>query len=462
MADVERSLISKAINKGATMDLHAEGIYPEHFADPECAEVYEFMLDFTRTHSQSPPNEIINKEFPDFSPVASQSPLSYHIEEFILHTKERTAVDLVRDFHEALEDPDEIAEIEVRALEMARQLTEIVPAPRAMHFSDKSRLAEYDRRAEIGDPIGSFMGVPSFDDVTKGVQGHELVTAVAYMGTGKSTLMRHWAYSFYLQDKTSLIITLEEEAEAVMRKIDSMAAGIKYIGLKALELGVKEKEQWKVILDKAYEDRQEKDIIIRDDIRHCSVDRVLAETMRYKPDAVFVDYLELMSTPKSAGGQHWEKISFSGVGLKQNARIMGIPHFTAAQLDRAAGKGEITLANIGYQSVGKHSDIVVGLRQDEEQETRNEMELVLLKNRDGKKNVVAKMNWELDEMFIKEKGISERFPRRTKETSSEKKKAQQLDRSRTSRGAHIQNPWGGKKRRGANPITARSRRTLQA
>lgn len=444
MADPERSLISKVIQDRAIKDTQARGIDVEHFADPECAEVYEFLVAFSRRHKQAPTSDVVKQEFPEFSPLVSRNPLSYHIENFILHTRERVAIELVRDYHSALEDPDEIAQIEVRAFEMARLLTDIVPEPRAMHFSDPARYDEYERRAATGEKPGTYMGIPSFDEVTQGAQNHELITNVAYLGVGKSTLLRHYAYSFYLLGKTSLIITLEEEAEAVMRKLDSMAAGIKYLGMKALEMDVKEKEQWKRVLDQAHKDRHDRDIIVRDDIKNCTVDRVAAETERYHPDTVIVDYLELMSVPKSAGGQHWEKVAFSSQGLKQNARLLGVPHFTASQIDRSGGKGEIGLHNISYQSVGRNSDIVIGLRQDEEQETRQEMECILLKSRDSPKNVLARMNWRLDEMFIREKGINERFPRRTSVNGDERRKSKKLAVAKSVKESSGRNPWRDK------------------
>ena len=65
------------------------------------------------------------------------------------------AVELVRDYHDALEDPAEIDEIELRALEMARELTEVVPSPKARRFSEgKARKEEYERRKKKDITLG--------------------------------------------------------------------------------------------------------------------------------------------------------------------------------------------------------------------------------------------------------------------------------------------------------------------
>lgn len=415
MADVERTLLWKAINNGQVADVISRGIEIDHFVDEECQELYDFATHFMRTHGDPPSASVVKMEFPDFKAPLSKDPLSYHMERFILKVKERMAIDLVRDFHDSIEDPDEVAEIELHALDMARRLTELVPAPRAQRFSDvDKRIEEYKRRLKAGEVHGIFMGIPALDQETLGVQPHELVVIAAYLGMGKSTLMKYIAYSMYLQSKNTLYISLEEEGEAVLRKLDVMATNVKYISMKALEMEVGDLEQWKRIAEAAHRDRHERDIIVRDDIANCTVDTVMSEMMRYKPDAVFVDYLELMKGPRNTQSQHWEKISEIGVGLKQNARLMKIPIITAAQLNRDGGRGDVNLSNVSHQSVGKHADIILGLtrgKDEEEMEARKEMDVVALKIRDGKKTRCT-MRWDLERMDLGEKGASDRFPTR--------------------------------------------------
>lgn len=436
MADVERTMLWKAINTGDFMEVVSRGIDADHFADEECAEVYDFCMDFARLHKDPPSVKVIKSEFPDFKAPLSQDPLSYHMERFILKVKERMAIDLVREYHEAIEDPDELADIELRAFDMARQLSEIIPAPRAARYSEgEKRRREYEERKKTGEIRGIYMGIPSFDEVLLGIQPSQLVTIVAYMGMGKSILMAYMAYSAYLQGKTSLIVSLEMDADEIMQRIDVMASNIKFQALKALELEAGDMRKWNQILERAEADKQERDIVIRDDIANCTTDHVFAEASRYKPDIVFVDYLELMSVPRTQGGnsQGWEKVSAAGMGLKQNARLLKIPHVTAAQLNREGGRDKVTLANVGHQSIGKHSDIMIGLSQDEDQETQQEMDVISLKIRNGKKPR-ATLRWNLDYMDIGEKGIEERFPVRKPKSQTmighQRRKAKRLEIAR--------------------------------
>lgn len=412
MADSERGLIGKVIQSGELEKVISRGIELDHFVDEECQEVFDYMLDFWRRHKATPSAKVVRKEFVDFQVEVDRAPLTYFIDEFVLKVKEREAVELVRDFHEALEDPDQINEIELVALEMARKLTEVVPAPRASRFSEMGqRIEEYDRRKAAGVPPGIMMGIPTIDRETLGVQPHELVTVVAYMGVGKSKLLQHFAYSTYLQGKTAVYVSLEMEAEAILRSIDTMATNFKYHSLKALELDIGDREQWEKLAEQAHKDRHERDIIIRDDIPNCTVDHIAAEVIRHAPDVVIADYMELMRTPSGVGGSHWERVQYTTQGLKQNARMFRVPHVSAAQLNREGGKGEVNLANVSYQSVGKDSDLLVALSQDEEDEAQQEMNAMLLKNRDGKKTK-TKLRWQLERHVIQEKGMAERFPER--------------------------------------------------
>lgn len=452
MADVERSLISSIVRSqnGGLSEVLGNNIDVDHFYDDECADIFEWMLDFQREHSSTPSPRALKMEFPKWNAEISKDPLSYHLKNFIRESKRRAATEAVRNYADAIDDPEMVDEIEIYALEMARNLAEVIPASSVQRFSAMpQRMKEYERRKKEGIRHGIDMGIPTFDKVTEGYQPTDLIVIVAYFGVGKSTLMQYLAYMAYLQGRTSEIVSLEMEGEAILRKLDTLAAKIKYQALKALELEVGDVEQWKRIAEQAHKDRHERDIIIRDDVKNCTVDKIQADMMRHKPEVMLVDYLELMTSGRGRGRQAWEGVSENGIGLKEAARTMKIPVITAAQLNREGGKGEVSLANVSFQSIGKHSDILIGLSQDEEREAKQEMESILLKNRDGKKGQRPILRWELERMDIGEKGVEHHFPVRKKQAGGREHHkfrsrrqrrgdhALELERNRTDN----PNPW---------------------
>ena len=452
------------LTTGELTTVQARGIEAEHFVDEECRDIFEYAEWFQRRHKEPPSLGVVKESFPDFQATVSKDPLTWHIEKFVNRVRERKAIELVRGYHEMIEDPDAIEEIELHALDMARQLTETLPAPRAHRFSDMTtRIKDYERRAELGETYGTYIGIPSFDKVMLGILPHEMLTLMAYTSGYKSTMMMHIAYSFYLQGKTVLFVSLEMEGDALLRKFDTMAAKVKYHAMKALELEAGDVKQWYSIAEQAEKMRHEQDIIIRDDIANCRVDKVMSETLRYKPDLVVVDYLELMGSPRDRKG--WEAVQYNGQGLKQNARILATSHVTASQLNREGGKeaakGNISLANASYQSVGKDSDIVVGLAplvsgddEDDAQTDENIVVAVLLKHRDGMRNIKAEIRCEMENMDIGELGKEHRFPERNGHNYTPSQK-QQLMIERNVGGKT--NPWDAKaKSPKPNPWSSRA------
>lgn len=398
--DVENALLAKALASGDLATLVARGIETEHFYDDEAQEVYEYSLDFLKEHKQYPSLRAVKDEFPGWRPKLSQEPVSYHLKRFIKHVKENVAVELVRSYHDAIDDPDSILDIEVHALDMARELAEVVPAPTAERLSEGSRRKqEYERRKREGILHGIQLGIPSFDRITYGIQPHELVIWGGPPGGGKTTGIQYTVLSAYLQGKSAYFASLEVEAEQILRRFDTMLSGVRYLALKGLELDPSEEKKWNEILERCESEHLERDIIIRDDIKNCTVAKLDAEQIRYSPDILAVDYLEEMRTPRGMAG--WEGVAENGRGLKQTARVTKVPCVTATQLNR---EGETS-----YQSAQKIADMLIVLQPDEEDEANNEMELMLRKYRDGPSRRTVMMHWNLERMDIREKDISERF-----------------------------------------------------
>ena len=208
--DIERSLLSKALTTTDGLpELVARGIDPDHFADEDLADLYDWAVDFMAKHAAPPSMTITREEFRDFKPLLTKDPLSWHIEQFVRRVKERLAVELVRAYHDCLEDPQEIDEIEIRALEMARELAEVVPAPKARRFSEgKARKEEYERRKKKDIIHGVPLGIPTFDNITLGVQPHELVIFGGPPGGGKTTALQYASMNGYMEDNTVLFVSL--------------------------------------------------------------------------------------------------------------------------------------------------------------------------------------------------------------------------------------------------------------
>ena len=407
--DVERSLISKALAEGAAVDLIAKNIEAHHFSAESLQEAWEWIAWFVRKYGASPTLDAFRRRHRDFQLTLSDNTLEYLRDEFIRDTKRRKAIELGRDFRDAIDDPSRVNEIETVALEMAKALAEVVPGTEVSYFSDaRLRIAEYDRRREEGDVTGILTGIKSFDALTNGLQGHELLVVLAFLGIGKSTLMQWIFYQGYLQGKTPLMISLEMTADALLRRFDVMATHVRYWAMKAMELDIGEREKWEQLAERADADRNERDIMIIDEKKGMTPEKILALTYRFKPDLVGLDYLQLMPTPRYMFQlPRHARVQEMSRQLKSNALLTQTPIVAAAQANREAGRtGEVTIDRVGESiAIGQDCDIMIGLQQDEDQFHDHEMEAKLLKNRDGKKTTTT-LHWELDNMNIYEKTLA--------------------------------------------------------
>jgi replicative DNA helicase len=243
------------------------------------------------------------------------------------------------------------------------------------------------------------MGIPTFDRLMVGMQPHELVVYAGPPGAGKTTGMQHTSINVYAKSGLSvLFVSLEVEGEQILRKFDTMLSGISYHALKAMDLDVGSEQKWTEVLERCESEHLERDIAIRDDIRNCTVEKVIAEEIRFKPGLVAVDYLEEMRSRK--GLADWESVRENARGLKQQARVSKIPHVTGTQINREG--------DTAHQSIHKIADTLIQLIPDEDDE--KVMKYVLRKYRDGPSHKEVLMKWDLDTMDIGEMAHRKEYP----------------------------------------------------
>lgn len=227
--------------------------------------------------------------------------------------------------------------------------------------------------------------------------------------THNSTYLQYSALAGYLVEqtaKTRLFISLEMDGNALLRKFDAMAAEIQLRAVKAMEMGrvnlsddqMRSLDQWAERASKA-----PSDILIIDDIGSCTVERVLAETMRWKPVATYTDYLQYMDGP---GDGSYSKVGAIAKGLKKVARMTGIPQITAAQTTRAGAKDGVKDDNIADSiEIYRSADWMFGIERDDDLDAERAARIKIVKARDGRKGLEFKVGMDFDEMDFAERGF---------------------------------------------------------
>lgn len=398
MANVEKLLIDKIAHTGSVEKILIAGLNEDSFKDESIRDIFIFIVAHFRKYKISPTLQTIKEKFPKHLFEISQESLEYLKDQQVNLIKRRAAMGALYELADAIDDPELIPSIDYLFLEKGRELTQLVPGTTYSSFKDMDkRIEEYERGENLAGGIE--MGIPEIDFLTSGIQAHEYITIAGFSGTGKSTLAQYILHNAFMQGKTPMYISLEMEAKALFRKWDTMTVNFEYNRLKRGTLNDSDLNKWKEAAEVIR--AGDNDMIVLDDVRGCTVDRVYAELTRHNPDILCIDYITLMDTTRTQGTQMWEKITNITQQLKQISRSLKIPIIGVAQSNRSGHASGATMDNMAFsQSIVNDSDIILGLNQDEEMKDQKKMGLRLLKNRDGQ-TVECDLLWKMSTMEFK-------------------------------------------------------------
>lgn len=401
--DIERALISKCVNSGLVETLVSRGISNQHFEDEQNRAVFMTVVNHMSTYGAPPSRDAVLMQHPQYRLDVVEDTMDYIIDLFVKKTQRREAQRSVLDIAARLDDPNDNVDIDALFMEHAERVAQAVPSSRISRLSEvASRIALYNKMLREGRIPGIPLGIPSLDSIVLGIQHHELVVVAAPSSWGKSTMLQHICLSSYLAgaEHRPVFISLEMEGDALLRKFDTMATNFEYRALRALELGEGDLERWEKWGERCRS--APNDIIIIDDISELTVERVFAETLRWKPSAMFVDYFGIMTPSRGRDQKEYVGMANMAKALKRIPRSTKIPLFTAGQTNRQGFKEGVRGDNIADTiELFRSADIMLGLEYDED-DAPDELLVKLVKARDSAKGS-TKMHWDYTHMHFYEK-----------------------------------------------------------
>lgn len=383
--DLERTLISKILFTGQVEAALSRNITTEHFNDDECREMYEYIVDHARRYKSTPSLDAIRHDRPTFEFIQIEETIEWVIDRFAVQVKRMAANEALIELSRAADDRSRAENIDLEFLNVAQNLIMALPTGKVERFSDaEKRIERYEERKAQGKPPGIPYGYPTLDQKLGGIRKHELVTVLGFTNLGKSTLLRSFAFNFWVAGYTPLFFSLEMEAEDILSAFDAMAARLDYEKLRQLQLEDGQMKDWRSFAKEVRKRAENVDIPIIDSMNRITPEQVYAETLRHKPDVVIIDYIGLMrSSQMSRGVKRYQQLAEITQDLKINARMLKTPIIMAAQTNRA-GKDGAELDNVADAiSIVQDSDTVIGMFQDEDMERAGEMELRVNKSRHG-------------------------------------------------------------------------------
>ena len=227
-----------------------------------------------------------------------------------------------------------------------------------------------------------------FNKITRGgIPSKTLNICLAGTGVGKTMFMTHLASSILLQGKNVLYITLEMAEERIAERIDANLLNVGMSDLEELPYAMYEtkinklqsKTSGKLII-KEYPTASAHTGHFR------SLLKELALKKSFKPDIVFVDYLNICSSARFKAGANvnsYTYIKAIAEELRGMAVENDIPIFSATQTTR----GGFVSSDVGLEDTSESfglpatADFMFALISSEELEEKNQIMVKQLKNR---------------------------------------------------------------------------------
>lgn len=253
----------------------------------------------------------------------------------------------------------------------------------------------YDKYHEVGVKLETDLTI--LNKITRGGFGSKTLNVfIAGTNVGKSLAMCNFASCFLANGKNVLYITMEMSEASIGERIDSNLLNIDIGKLKTLD-----REEY-MNKFKRFINKTNGKLIIKEyptasasALHFRSLLHELEIKKGFKPDVIFVDYLNICSSSRikqgngTSGFTYYNSVAQELRGL---AMEFDLPIITATQLNRAGlENSDIDLTNIS-ESIGIAfiADLVLGLTTNEELEKSGQMLVKQLKNRYSDMNYYKK------------------------------------------------------------------------
>jgi len=235
-----------------------------------------------------------------------------------------------------------------------------------------------------------------FDKMTSGLQPSELIIVAARPSMGKTAWAINIAQNCAVKDgKVVAVFSLEMSKESLLRR---MLASEASVGSRKLQTGFIPREDKSKLI--AALDRLMTSKMFVDDTPGITLAEMRAKARRLRQqegalDLIVIDYLQLMTGPKSGGKSEnrTQEVSAISRGLKALAKEMQVPVIALSQLSRGSeqrtGDKKPLLSDLRESgSIEQDADVVAFIHREEYYDRENEdlkgkAEIIIAKQRNG-------------------------------------------------------------------------------
>lgn len=280
-------------------------------------DVHEFLVSYYQTNRDLPPKQIVEQKF-NVKLEDNVGATRHHVEELRnVHLKKRMR-EILRDASQRLQDGELVAAMSamVSATSALKKDTTDI---RDLDATDVDAAIAHIESVKAMNALGRYgvtFGIPGIDDfLPSGVVPGMFGLVLGYPGRGKSFLTTLMAVRAWKANKKVLYVSLEMLESEVRARFYGIT-GEGHWSLRNLQRGNVDTEAFRVWANEAFEGRDEFPIISNDGSGKFTPSTLRAKIEEYRPDVVFIDYLQLMAPDSGGDGNETVKLKTLSTELK--------------------------------------------------------------------------------------------------------------------------------------------------
>jgi len=295
MANVEDKVISAVLNDKQVhvlMQANVDPLFKTH------ADIWTFIKDYAAQNSTVPPVHIVVEKFRDFEPLTDIGSTKHHLDELREHYLNETLRSILKTSAFDLQNGKPIEALNTIISQTAdlKKSTASIRDLDVVDIDDAIAYFNHVRQLNEQGNLGIKTGLKGFDDyLPSGIAPGNFGILLAYPAIGKSWLALYLAVQAWKNNRKPLFVSLEmSESEVRNRAYTIMGEGrFSHRRLSSGEVDIEEFERW----GKAnIANKPSFQIISNDGIGDVTPAVLRGKIDQYKPDIVFVDYIQLMQS----------------------------------------------------------------------------------------------------------------------------------------------------------------------
>ena len=261
-------------------------------------DVWEFVRNYYEQNQSSPPVNIVKQQFKDFDYSQDTGSTKHHLEELRAEYRNDNLKIMLRNAASNLQEGNSVAALDHLINETAN-IKRVTSTVRDLDVTDvDSAVAHFEqvKKMQEAGTHGIYTGLAGFDNyLPAGITPGQLGVLLAYPAIGKSWMALYLAVQAWKNGKSPLIVSLEMTESEVRNRIFAII-GQGMWSHRKLSSGQVEIDMFKKWAQKTFEGKPSINIISNDGLGEVSPSVLRGKIDQYKPDIVFVDYLNLMTS----------------------------------------------------------------------------------------------------------------------------------------------------------------------